>query len=97
LICGIVTCAAWLFVAFLNVGYDEAVWKRFDDRVRATERLKNPGLWLVFILIAALLMLGRLMAWSVGAGEIKLSISLFIALVVLATFVFSIAAKDNAK
>jgi hypothetical protein len=97
LICGIVTCAAWLVVAFLKVGYDEAVWKRFDDRVRATERLKNPGLWLVFILIAALLMLGRVMAWSVGAGAIMLSISLCIALVVLATFVFSIAAKDNAK
>jgi SSS family solute:Na+ symporter len=97
LVCGIITCTAWLLVAFWTNAENGVVWKQFNETVRATERLKNPRLWLVFILIAALLMLGRVLAWNIGAGAIILSIRLFIALIVLATFVFSIAAKDNVK
>ncbi|MFN5319805.1 MAG: hypothetical protein ACK5CY_13280 [Bacteroidia bacterium] len=95
LVCGIITCTAWLLVAFWTNADNGVAWKRFNETVRATERLKNPRLWLVFVLIAALLMLGRVLAWSIGAGAVHVLALGFLGLAVVAAAVFRMAEKDE--
>lgn len=87
-ICGIITCTAWLSVAFRADVESHGVWSRFNETVRATERLKNGRLWLVFILISGLLLLSRVLAWSVAAVKMTLSAAVLLVLAILVFGVF---------
>jgi hypothetical protein len=64
------------------------VWSRFNETVRATERLKNGRLWLVFVLISGLLLLSRVLAWSVAAVKMTLSAAVLLVLAILVFGVF---------
>lgn len=81
LICGSITCGIWLSVALRTKIENDGVWPRFNKIVRATERIKDARLWIVFALITVLLLLARVLAWSLAAGKITLALAVLLAFI----------------